>query len=1005
MRPAMLAANGKRDTPRIVARTHAPMRGETVKPVRFQHRQWRLSNRRTSLAAVLLAALLSLADLASAQSLGIRRYAHDQGLLGLAGTCLLQTHTTLLWVCTESGLYRYNGRIFQQVPLDGLRNESTISMTEAADGRLWVSGFQALFVGDEHRFRKLAPDEAPHLHEQMQLASLPWGTVLANGGMLEILKPRAKGRWHSEPLLDTATRVRVPELSKVRSLSVDGDTLWVGCARKLCAVDAQRNVHVFGPEHGVSAERWSSVLRDHEGGLWVRGSGTLLYRARGASTFSVRPLPLLDSSTIGRHAPLVMDHEGRVLVRHNDGLARWENNHWRSFGVANGLPPGSSDAIVVDRDGDVWMTVDGEGLVRWTGYEWIENWDASQGMPAAPTWSIARDAQEALLVGNEHGIGRQANPHKRFVPVLHNAGIQVVGIQRSHDGSLWTLNSAGFLRRTWPDGHSVQIVKLPHTGRRLLIDRQGRLWMLSADGLFVIEHPLEGSSMQAVADIPAIDCTDVQQTADGTLWVSTANGLFRLQDGRWSRVKVKVNGGAPETWISKFHISDSGQVWLAFYRPGLWHGMLLHDGLDLHKSNDEALRDVAVYLLRGDSAGRVWVGHARGVDVYDGERWAHLSQSQGLIWDDVSEAAFAEDPDGSVWIGTSRGVSHVIDPARLFEERPPSVRIDSVSRAGMPVRYGQLLAWSNKPLHIELSTMEVYDDPSRLTVRYRLLGLHDEWIQSNNLSIDQPPLPSGHFRLQVQVLDRYRRTASPIAELPFAVAPLWWHSLPAIMLYVVIGSGLLIGLWRWRHRQLVARERMLAYLVAERTYQLEHEKSELENARAALALKASHDALTGLLNRSGILDAMMEELHDCAHGKQTLAVVLIDLDHFKQVNDQHGHLVGDAVLANVGARLKACLRDSDKVGRYGGEELLLLLPGMTQQSQHRLRTIHQALSVALYEVGASCPLQVTCSVGVSWFRIGDTAASLLARADQALYRAKRSGRNRIEPEEAENSVA
>ncbi len=405
----------------------------------FQQRQWRSSHRRAPFAVVLLLALLAVANLAGAQSISIRRYAHDQGLLGLAGTCLLQTRATLLWVCTESGLYRYNGRIFQQIQLDGLRNEPTTSMTETADGRLWVAGFQALFVGDEHGFRKLAPDEAQHLQDEMQLASLPWGTVLANGGGLEILQPRANGHWQSQPLLDTATRVRVPELSKVFTLSVDGNTLWAGCARKLCAIDAQRKVEVFGPEHGVPDDRWYSVLRDRDGGLWVRGAGALLYRAPGATTFSVRSLPLLDGSTVGRPAPLVMDREGRVLVRRNDGLVRWEDGHWRSFGADNGLPPGSSDAIVVDRDGDVWMTVDGEGLVRWAGYEWIENWDASQGMPAAPTWSIARDVQGALLVGNEHGIGRQTDPDGRFVPALHNAGIQIVGMQRSQDGSLWTL--------------------------------------------------------------------------------------------------------------------------------------------------------------------------------------------------------------------------------------------------------------------------------------------------------------------------------------------------------------------------------------------------------------------------------------------------------------------------------------------------------------------------------------------------------------------------------------
>ncbi len=87
----------------------------------------------------------------------------------------LQTRATLLWVCTESGLYRYNGRTFQQVPLDGLRNEPISSMTESADGRLWVAGFQSVFVGDEHGFRKLAPDEAQHLQDKNPTCRPPLG--------------------------------------------------------------------------------------------------------------------------------------------------------------------------------------------------------------------------------------------------------------------------------------------------------------------------------------------------------------------------------------------------------------------------------------------------------------------------------------------------------------------------------------------------------------------------------------------------------------------------------------------------------------------------------------------------------------------------------------------------------------------------------------------------------------------------------------------------------------
>ncbi|WP_170292284.1 ligand-binding sensor domain-containing diguanylate cyclase [Xanthomonas maliensis] len=966
--------------------------------MRFQYRQWKGARCRTWAVALLLA-LLSLAGTANAQVASLRRYAHDQGLLGLAGTCLLQTRATRLWVCTESGLYRFDGRGFQQVTLDGLHNEPVFSMSEDPQGRLWVAGFQSLFVGDEHGFRRLARDEAQHLQNGLLLASLPWGTVVANGGNLELLRERADGGWRVEPLLDAATRKRVPDASKVLSVSVDGATLWIGCDRRLCAIDAQHRLQVFGPDQGVPNERWYSVLRDRDGALWVRGSSTLLYRPAGAAHFSVHPSPLHAQHAVGHQPSLVLDREGRVLVRTSDALLRWEGHRWRSFGVDNGLPAGLSDSLLVDSDGEIWMTMSGEGVIRWAGYDWIENWDADQGMPPAPTWSITRDAQGALLVGNESGIGRQTSADGRFAPALPQSGIQIVGMQRGDDGILWTLNSSGLLRRYAPDGSNAELGKLPRTGRRLLLDRQGRLWILSAGGMFVVEHARTDASLKPVSDLPAIAYNDIQQTADGSVWVSSANGLFRLQGDHWSKITVRVNGAASDPWISKFDISANGETWLSFYRPGLWHGVLRGQLLDLQAASDPAMADVGVYLLRKDSRGRLWVGHARGVDVYDGKRWSHLSQSQGLIWDDVSEAAFYEDQDGSVWIGTSRGVSHVRDPAHLFEQRKPNVRIDSISRGGIPLQRGQLVGWSDRPLHIALSSVDVYDDPSRVTVRYRILGLHDEWIQSETLSIDQPPLPAGHFRLQVQLLDHYRRQASPVVDLPFAIAPLWWQSPPALALYVLIGLGLLAGLWRWRHRHLVARERMLAELVAERTYQLEREKRDLETARAALALKASHDALTGLLNRAGVLDAMGDSLQTCAATGQPLAVLLIDLDHFKLINDEHGHLIGDAVLTKVGARLTACLRDSDKVGRYGGEELLLLLPGMNASGHHRLRAIHDAIGLPPYDVGCAAPLRVTCSIGVAWYRPGDTIATMLARADEALYRAKRLGRNRIESEE------
>lgn len=182
--------------------------------------------------------------------------------------------------------------------------------------------------------------------------------------------------------------------------------------------------------------------------------------------------------------------------------------------------------------------------------------------------------------------------------------------------------------------------------------------------------------------------------------------------------------------------------------------------------------------------------------------------------------------------------------------------------------------------------------------------------------------------------------------------------------------------------------------MAERTAELEQDKRELEAARAELALKATHDELTGLLNRAGILHALRGMLAHADTSAQPLAVALIDLDHFKLVNDLHGHLAGDAVLAEVGRRLDTLVRGDDRIGRYGGEELLALLPGLGAEASHRLQALHRGICGDYPIDGGVLP--VTCSVGVAWFQPGETLEQLLARADAALYRAKRSGRNRID---------
>jgi diguanylate cyclase (GGDEF)-like protein len=182
-------------------------------------------------------------------------------------------------------------------------------------------------------------------------------------------------------------------------------------------------------------------------------------------------------------------------------------------------------------------------------------------------------------------------------------------------------------------------------------------------------------------------------------------------------------------------------------------------------------------------------------------------------------------------------------------------------------------------------------------------------------------------------------------------------------------------------------------------------QTELINARETLRVQATHDSLTGLLNRVTVLDTLRRELSRSARDGSNLGVAMVDLDHFKSINDTYGHLAGDEVLRETSRRMRHVLRTYDELGRYGGEEFLVILPTCdTANATRAAERLLQGLSHDTIQIDAGGALQVTASIGVisTALVVKPTVDELIRAADTALYRAKNSGRNRIEVATAED---
>ena len=925
-------------------------------------------------------------SLAQAQEYSFQYLGVDQGLGNLGVSSFFQDRDGFIWVGTENGVYRYDGTRFRTFLREsGLPPTRSVSLGEAPDGSVLVGGSDGLFrfLGD--RFERIPLPTGARISGFSSIRRMGQTTWIGTSAGLLALVADYTGKLGVQP----AAPALALNGAAVQVLFVDGSTLWWGCGRSVCRTEQNRTEDV-GAAAGMKPGLIGHLLKDREGNLWV-SQGRKLMRLRPEGKKFEDLTGVLPSLGIGQ---LAMDSAGKLLVPTTEGLAIREGERFRMAGRAQGLP-GPVYSVFADRDGDVWIGLTGRGVAAWRGYNEWESFTARSGLTSETVFGMATMAGGGLWAGTENGLyaGTKGAGGWSWGRVKGVGDISVQGVSRGPDGQVWLGTSGAGVARVDPAGGGVQWYREPEgVASRfvpsILADRTGTVWAGTMAGLFRLRAGAK--QFEPVDPLPAVACWDVEEGPDGTVWVATSWGVWQQKGSGWRHYLTK--DGLDHDNVLAVLPDDRGSVWIGYRLVGTITRLTPPErpgGKAAVTQINPAVGPASniTYFLKFDNDRRIWAGTNVGVEVFSasGTHWDRFDQSDGLIWNDCDLHGFVADANGGIWIGTSAGLSRY-QPGAVTDARtrPLKTAVTGV-RSGteeMNPAASLTLAYSQAPLSIQYTAVR-YASNWDTVFRYRLRPFDSQWHETALRELQFPALSPGNYRFEVEAREPATAWSGNAAVLEFRIQPPWWRTgWFAGSLFSLIGGMLLWFLRRWsRHKEAAQRE--LEAAVAERTRELAHQYR--------------HDVLTGLPNRLLFSEILEREIVSAERNHGQLAVLFVDLDRFKQVNDTWGHMVGDALLQKVGERLGRASLSTETVARMGGDEFIILVTGIRDKDaaetrgQELLRIMDQPVVIDGKEMFP------TASMGIAVYPAdAQDTAGLMAAADTAMYRAKGAGKNQVQ---------
>ena len=986
----------------------------------MKRRGWKLA-----LSVALGLFLASHATLACATDLPIPDRAHyvfqkvgeDVGMATITPQSMAQDRQGFIWIGTQSGLLRYDGaHVLRFGPEQGVPSNDVQQVIEAPDGKIWVATYRGVAIGESGRFRALGlPPGAANLNSHQPLAADAQGHiyVAASSGLWVLSASDPFSNSSQNNLWTVAKGIPGKEVDAVSSAQ-DG-TVWFLSGGRVGHIGKDQRISLLPQGCGIPNEPLVAVIEDGRHQLWVRTSRHLvrldLRQGPIAGRF-VDAGTLPPANDIG--AP-ILDRQGNLMVPTVAGLYLDHYGQWRIVDKHWGTANNAIVSALEDREGATWLGLGGNGIQRWQGEKSWSGWTDAEGLPDNVVWAETRDLQQRLWIGTNNGVAMWDEDAHRFRTWNQGNGLNGSTARQlavADDGSIWVQCHPGGLTRFDPT--TLRPEKVPIPLNEINLTRRGlggHIWILGDHRLLALRFPGKPYVFEDVKVPQEIldGVTDFALTPDGRgVWMSGPGGIARFDGKSWEHFDSR--NGLRSDAVTQVVPTRLNDVWVR-YQDALGITRLRFDGQSVqveHFGVQQGLQSDDVYMLGLDRQGSIWAGGGFGVARISPQGHVRrYSHADGLIWDDQSEGGFFAEPDGTALLGTSGGLAR-FDPNSedALLPPPPKVVIASAQLGGRERATEKRPEASHREntLRAEFSVL-TFRDPAHTRCWYRLNGLENEFTETNIREVRYPALPPGQYALEVSC-ESAAGVKSEMARFEFSVMSAWWQSWWARGLMMLLAGLGLYGVVWFRTYALERDRHRLEQAVGERNRELAHANRELREASLT-------DPLTGARNRrffhnmieadvSQTLRSYTAEGGRDGDRNRDLMFYLIDVDHFKQINDRNGHDAGDELLVEMTRRLKTAIRQSDELVRWGGEEFLVVSRYTDRSEAAALaKRVLNAIGTHPYTIkGATATEFRTCSIGwaaLPWFRSAPGAVgyeTVLELADRALYQAKQSGRNR-----------